>query len=409
MQPRVLLHDARWRGQHYETLLGYDAQWMDTPPAGFADDPGRVVDLVLFSDEFPSAAAIEIARLVRAGVPVLHQLDGVVEWRNVWENPRSLRRSEGLPLFQPCLAHKVACAGAAQVRTLEPWGNAGKCELVVLPRLDPLTQVIRREPEPGRRRILVMTARTPGFTPAQVEAVERGLRDLNAFVTSAGAVVDGAQVELVWRVSAGMDERLGVPPAGPEPLSELLGTVDAVISTPSTAVLEAMAVGLPTAVLDYTNSPPYGQSAWSITAQAHLAQTLRELVDPPLAKLEFQRAAVADQLEFPAASERMWALIREMCRIGGEARAKGQVPSFAARILPAPAGPRWPSAPLEMGALYRENPEFLQRDTMALQAEVGHLRRVLATKEQQIQEWERLMNWRGRALRLYRRVRERRS
>jgi hypothetical protein len=102
----------------------------------------------------------------------------------------------------------------------------------------------------------------------------------------------------------------------------------------------------------------------------------------------------------------MWMLIQELVRLGREARGSGRKPALPPRILPAPSGPRWPAEPLDMAALFPDHPTFRERDLLALQAEVGHLRRLLTMHGQQLREWETVMNWRARMLRAYRRLRD---
>ncbi|MCP4816990.1 MAG: hypothetical protein GY888_31125, partial [Planctomycetaceae bacterium] len=65
-----------------------------------------------------------------------------------------------------------------------------------------------------------------------------------------------------------------------------------------------MAIGLPTAVLDYTNSPKFVAAAWNITAKDHVDPTLRQLLQPTDAHMLFQQAALTDafQSQEPATS-----------------------------------------------------------------------------------------------------------
>ena len=72
--------------------------------------------------------------------------------------------------------------------------------------------------------------------------------------------------------------------------------MDAAISTPSTAMLEAMLLGLPVAALDYTNSPAFVQPAWSITARAQMPVVVAELMRPSAAKMLFQGNDAARRL-----------------------------------------------------------------------------------------------------------------
>jgi hypothetical protein len=100
-------------------------------------------------------------------------------------------------------------------------------------------------------------------------------------------------------------------------------------------VLEAMLAGLPTAVLDYTNSPAYLPAAWTITAQNHIHSTLDDLLNPPARRLAFQDEVLSNALESHSpATPRMVTLIEEMAHIGRQAREQNKQPDFPARISP---------------------------------------------------------------------------
>ena len=142
--PKIVLLDGANRGEHYAALREtLKAEYLDNHQPLETGVSPEEIDLAMISDEFYSLITNQLVRLREAGVPTLHVLDGIVEWRNTWENPRSATESDGMPLFQPILADKVACFGKAQARILESWGNLGKCEVVGAPRLD------HRWPGPG--------------------------------------------------------------------------------------------------------------------------------------------------------------------------------------------------------------------------------------------------------------------
>jgi hypothetical protein len=135
-------------------------------------------------------------------------------------------------------------------------------EIIGVPRFEPqrvryLSGELNPRNENGRFRLLVMTAKCPGFTSGQVETTKRSLCDLrDAFPRQ---LADGRTVEIDWRLTAGLDEELRVANrlndlSGRE-LAEILLDYDAVISTPSTAGLEAMLAGRPLAWLDYHGTP----------------------------------------------------------------------------------------------------------------------------------------------------------
>jgi hypothetical protein len=387
MRPRIVLLDGAERKQWYTALrpLLEDHWDVDTGLKLAANAPEKI-DLAVVNDEraLPRVSAA-VCELVRHHVPTLHVVDGILEWRNTWDNPRFAIGSEkAVPLFQPALCHKVACLGRSQARILESWGNLGKCEVVGAPRFDAL---LGRRPRSRRPddpwRVLVMTARTPGFTDTQTEAVRQSLLGLKTWFDNHPRLA-GTRVQPVWRLTAGVANEIGVDNSLQDTvgvdLASALETVDAVITTPSTTLLEGMLQRVPVALLDYNNCPHYVPAAWSITAPRHIDQVMPELADPPAAKMLYQETLLHDSLECcTPAVPRMLQLIEEMICIGRHCRASGEPANFPRRILPdRQNGHHLPEESFDFQTLYPEQHPFRNMDRVALQAEIGHLRRQIA-------------------------------
>ncbi len=145
------------------------------PPDAVTNE-ARPGDLAIFFSEHFERFRTAIHELQRRNVATLYAIDGILEWRNAWQN----RETEpACPwTMRPILCHKAACIGASQARTLSAWGNADKVEVVGIPRLDHL----RPESSPEDRvspeyrsgqpfRLLVMTAKWPGFTKSQRQQI----------------------------------------------------------------------------------------------------------------------------------------------------------------------------------------------------------------------------------------------
>lgn len=272
-------------------------------------------------------------------IPLLVLADGVLEYRNTWQN-------QGIPdasMFQPLFGHKVACLGKSQARILESWGNVGKCEIIGLPRLDawaaesasrPAINSADRE-STDAFELLIATAQTPAFNDQQYSTVVHSLQELQRWLNE-HPTIDGRPIKLLWRLTAGLDEELGLPvndhPS--EPMADVLDRVDGVITTPSTVYLESALKGRPTAVLDYHNTPAYVPPAWTISANAHIGPVIRELVNPPAAKLLFQATTLSDGLEHRTpATDRMIDLILTMIACGNAALATGSPIEYPYRII----------------------------------------------------------------------------
>lgn len=332
--------------------------------------------LVVGADCYNEPRASLLSRAMERGIPTLLLADGILEYRNIFEHPQIPPAAH----FQPVRAHKIACLGRSQARVLETWGNAGQVEITGSPRFDRYATLKRRGRTTGEPfRVLVSTALTPYFTPEQHERVRQSLLDLKAFF-AAHAAVGPTPLEVVWRVTKGLETEIGVDsPVGDlsgRELAEVLQRVDAMISTPSTAMVEAMLLGLPVAVLDYTNSPHYVAPAWRITAKEQIKPTVAELIDPPAPKMRFQDMTLHDTLECATpAAPRLLRLADEMLAHGQAARANGASLALPPRLIPCHAdGPALTQKSSDPAKLHPEQPQFRDRDLQALQVEVSQLR-----------------------------------
>ena len=105
------------------------------------------------------------------------------------------------PSFNRSSVTKLRASDAPRRAILESWGNVEKCEIVGVPRFDRLIgnrPRQRRQDEPFR--LLVTTARMPGFTTQQLDLVKRSLQDLK-FWASQHRHLNGIRLELVWRLT----------------------------------------------------------------------------------------------------------------------------------------------------------------------------------------------------------------
>ena len=303
----------------------YSAEW--TPP----DD----CDLLVTHRHYRWEEVRILRRTFDQGrVPILILADGVLEYRNTWENP-SLAPGA---IFQPLIGHKLACIGKSQARIVESWGNPDCCEVVGLPRLDELSQ---NRPEEQERRgsfeLLVATAMTPAFDQSQRKLLVESLIDIKTRLDRNPYLTNARQINVSWRLTDGIGEEIGVANESDRPLaplSEELKRVDAVITTPSTLFLEAALCRRPVAILDYFNGPQYVPPSWKISAPKNINPTLEELAKPPRARMLFQEYTLKDTLECRTpANPRVLYLIQEMLRSGVRARREGLPLRFPRRII----------------------------------------------------------------------------
>ncbi len=349
--------------------------------------PGDVA--IFFSEHFDRFR--ECSRILSDhSVATIYAIDGILEWRNAWEN----RPDEpACPwTMRPALAHKVACIGRHQSRILRDWGNGENIEVVGLPRLDELVangefQSNRAPHAEGPFRLLVMTAKWPGFTPEQVARTLGSLRDLRDWLSN-HPTLNGQPIEVIWRLTRGLEKELEVcntlSETNGNELTEILSRVNAVVTTPSTAMLEAMLHGLPTASLDYHDVPSYVQPAWTIGHAGAIGPVLAGLQNPPANRMHFQRMLLRDELECAgSAANRMATLIQQMQVVAAECLREGRALSFPAGLLPLE-----PCEKTELPAteLFSQHAAFRETDPRRLQAELAHSRREIALLQSQIEQ-----------------------
>ena len=344
-------------------------------------ESARAGDLAIFFSEHFDRFRNCCQRLKQMNVATLYMLDGILEWRNAWEN----RDNEpACPwAMRPAIAHKVACIGWQQAVVLNSWGNSEKTEIVGVPRFDQLqNETTARPSHDDCFRLLIMTAKCPGFTDQQVNDTVRALSDLDEWFRSNPRLF-GKQVETIWRLTGNLAERINVENrltsfSGPE-LVQMLGGVDAVISTPSTAILEAMLMKKPVATLDYGNSPVFLRSAWSITSPEQITPTIRQILAPSPAKLLFQETMLNQVLANTRdATGRMIQLISRMLEVAAKQLAHGDRPDllcFPAQMLADLPLDDISSAGFDHAALYPNYNEFYNQDVIELQTQLAHARR----------------------------------
>jgi CheY-like chemotaxis protein len=404
---RILILDPT---RHWSSVQAFlDANYVIND-AGAYPPVEEPIDLAIVGDERPWVNRRAIRHVQARGIPVLFFPDGILEWRNQFSNPLLVDPREAVPtVFMPVLSDKVACIGRSQARVLDSWGNWGKCEIVGAPRLDYCIGLrrklsVKRPSRGGESVLLVQTARTPAFNEEQEKKLVQALSDVNQLVSLRNQN-RSHRIRVVWRLSAGLREKLPrltgevISLAGVA-LAELLATVDAVISTPSTAMLEAMACGIPTALLDYNNAPQYVQAAWSVTCPEHLPSMLEEILEPPAPRLLCQEYFAQDSLELRnPASVQAARLISEMITIKRKALrgAPRRRVDFPPRILYEADSSQYGRSDIPLQSLYPGHSVFLT-DTAQLQVEVAELR--MGVRD--LYRWIKLENEARRVLRVLR-------
>ncbi|MFN6206830.1 MAG: hypothetical protein ACK49R_10335 [Planctomycetota bacterium] len=346
-------------------------------------------DLVLFySEHFDRFRAVVEALRARQ-VGTLYLIDGILEWRNAWEN--RLEEPACPWTMRPVLCDVAACIGTSQARILAGWGNFGRLEIVGVPRFDRLrepflTRQFPRRDRDGQFRLLVMTAKCPGFTPDQIATTVRSLQDVRDQFPR--RLADGREVVVTWRLTAGLADSLQVENqimdlTGVE-LSKVLAEQDAVISTPSTAGLEAMLTGRPLAWLDYHRVPQWVPAAWTIGSAEDLPKVIEELARPAARRMLWQEQLLLDHLYLgEPATERLDRLLQRMLQRLAEAVNASAPVDFSGPLLEPPSSQ---ALDFDHASLYPSFSEFEEREITVLQTEWAHARREIAQLQRELRQ-----------------------
>lgn len=314
----LIIGQKKYIGRHFLTIeeyfgnsLGYFEKY--TPNEIILEKP----DLVIVPDEHWCELGNIVASCKEKNILTLQLMDGILEWRRTWDYTENGHTIDGVvnPLNQPVIAHKIACLGARDYLLLESWGNLGKCEIIGMPRLKHIIGLRSDFSHLSLKkgRILVCTAKTPAFTEAQMAVTKKSLYDLKQYFDNRN------DLEIIWRITGRLSEELGIKNtlndlSGLE-IHNIIKEVDAVITTPSTTLLEAMVLKTPVALLDYHNNPHYFQTVWCISAQDHIKSVVNELINPAINKLEYQDFLLQEQLYmYEDASKRLIKLIESMLK-----------------------------------------------------------------------------------------------
>src|SRR5690606_26345251 len=119
-------------------------------------------DILVCVNDFPYEIMRCIDAARAANIPSLVLQDGILEWRCQYENP-TFGFGGGAPQHQPVIADKIACIGHQSARQIAAWGNAHKVVVTGMPRMDYLLDYEVTPPSHPAKRLLVMTAKKPGF------------------------------------------------------------------------------------------------------------------------------------------------------------------------------------------------------------------------------------------------------
>lgn len=228
-------------------------------------------------------------------IPTILLMDGLIEWRHFFENPKWSRFKNESP-YLPINCDKIFVAGASTSRFLSFLGNNGKCEITGLPRMDVHQLKKPRQKKVNNEvfKIGVLSGNTPGYLEQHISETKQMFLDIYNWGNLS------TEVKLRWRIRKGFEKQLDFQISNnpEESLEDFFNDVDAIITQPSTIAYEAMIYGLPVIIADYGNSPNYMSSAWKINSKEHLQIVFEEVKRGEKLKFMYQYNLLQDNLAF---------------------------------------------------------------------------------------------------------------
>jgi len=365
------------RIHHYAAVVeSPEIEWLGTILAPFSTASLERVQGIIISDEWYAPTRLAIAECKKSGIPVFHVIDGILEWRNLFENPRSTEAKNGSPLYQPVLADHTFCMGPIQKWQLEWLGNAS-IHATGLPRLDTIpVSHCRPRTVSNPPRLLVATANTPWFN---AEQRQRFMAEFSRLVglCLAGTSRPNPDFQCTWRVAQVAATSLGLVADSSGSAADALASCDALLTTPSSLAVEAMLMGVSTMLFDPFACPAFIPAAWNATSAETAFAQIPSLLRPAETRCRLQdsiRGLIAPTDR--GATNRVRECILQVVRSG--------------RVQPGEGAPAFsPASPLHDFKSKEFPPQFSPADVHGLLATLPSLDIKIAGQNERIEQLQR--------------------
>ena len=270
--------------------LGIDLQYFgDLPRYGVVSLSSlshklRDTRLVVNCIDTNTAARRILETAASYGVPRLYLFDGIYDVANAYHNPR--HRRQHLSQMDPLLYTHIACVDRWSLVTFAALGAQTHAWLPS--RAEPMGD--KAHPQVQRVDFLIATARTPVFDKAERDRLEKLL---HLVITSLKRI----KVQYRFRIGdRALLSSIGASEADNDtdmPFEECIRRYRCLITTPSTIATTSMLAELPTATLDYRDSPLTQQTGWRIHQSMNIDSALMSMLEPAVDRMTFQAREVA--------------------------------------------------------------------------------------------------------------------
>lgn len=279
--------DPSNRRHHLAGIIDHPLiNWMGLIEPPFKELDEGIINAVICTCEWYTEYRLCNAACRLRGIPTFHVMDGVIRWKNLFENPRSLGPDNGSPFLRPLISDKTFVMGELQASVLRWLGNSDVC-VSGLPRF---ANYERKDCRYGLRespRLLIASSNNPWYTEEQRPIF---MRTFTHLIETLNSLAPSLECELQWRLSPSM-RAPEIDPSwlGPHPpLLEQLKACSAFITTPSTVAVEAMLLGIPTMIFDPWADPILIPSPWLASEPKTAAALLPSLLNPSRERARMQ-------------------------------------------------------------------------------------------------------------------------
>lgn len=243
-----------------------------------------------------------ICEKLKGITPTLTLQDGVIEYRS------SKHRTQGIFRYRPLATDYIAAFGPRSKSLLMASGTQeNQIFITGCPRFDLYPSERQNVPKDGY--ILVTMSNRPAYGADNLVAFYTLLNDVLTYLETnninfklrPSRGISPGGVEHINKVQGGMEpaaiERFrNIPRTPTVPIIEDLRGAFAVLTTPSTPSLEAIAMGRKLCHMIFDPETVYMQSPWVIHGQQDIQRVISELYNPPRFKMEFQDMVLNDNL-----------------------------------------------------------------------------------------------------------------
>lgn len=202
-------------------------------------------------------------------------VDGVVEWRNSYENP--FYRNSKYKLYHENVFDYYLCVHGQSFNALSDLG------LPVIRINDFEHQVIADAPPVKIEKFLVTTARQPFFDGVEKDTLQHELKRICDYLNDNGK---DFKLRIFDDVLMSQLEPYKDKNNVQEGLDEAIAGVDAIFTTPSTISLDVIAQKKPVIHIDLRDGPLLFQSGWRLTPSYPIERVMSSITDE--ARLKFQ-------------------------------------------------------------------------------------------------------------------------